>query len=316
MSWKRYCAERVVASACWLVVVAVAVYVIYHVLAPFPEPLAGPSAPTQNRERALEYFAEDLGDYAGRLLHGSLGEPITGGADVNEIVARAAPVTIAVAVGAAALALLIGGFVGLAWSGRRLRGVSVAGQIALALLPVWFGIHLSYWIGFRGGVTPIAGYCDLFFPPAGAQCGGPSDWAHHLLLPWTTLALPLAFLYARLVRALTADVRGAVASARPEDRTAVRRHRARTAEVAITRHVARDLGFLLGLAAFVEIIFGLPGLGSTLYQSAYPYEYRLGEAIDAPVGEGVLLAAALLAIAVPLVVDVTLAAFVPDARAA
>jgi ABC-type dipeptide/oligopeptide/nickel transport system permease component len=94
----------------------------------------------------------------------------------------------------------------------------------------------------------------------------------------------------------------------------VRARRRRAAAVALVRLVTRDFGVLIGLSVFVEIFFGLPGLGVTLYMSVYPFDYPLGEAIDAPIGEGVLLTAALLAVGVQLAVDLVLAAVLLEAR--
>ena len=77
----------------------------------------------------------------------------------------------------------------------------------------------------------------------------------------------------------------------------------------MVRHVTRDFGVLLGLAAFAELIFGLPGLGRMMMETVF-------FTVDYPIGEGMLLAAAGLAVTVQLAVDLVLAAVVPEARSA
>jgi peptide/nickel transport system permease protein len=124
-----------------------------------------------------------------------------------------------------------------------------------------------------------------------------------------TLGLPLAALYARVVRALAEDVRRAVGAAGGEARHEVRAARRRAAAVAMVRHVTRDFGALLGLALFVELIFGLPGLGRIMIETVF-------FTVDYPIGEGVLLATAGLAVTVQLAVDLVLAAALPEARPA
>ena len=304
MSWKRYAAERTIAFACWLIVVVLLVFLIYRVLAPFPIRVGGEAQPAEQREQVLDHASSGLGDFFGQLLGGSLGESFFGSSpDANEVVASAAPVTVSVVLGAIVVALALGIPLGFLWAGRRLRGVRLLGNLALALLPVWVGLKLSYFVGFRWDLTPIAGYCDLFNPPTQAQCGGAVDWARHLQLPWATLALPLTVLYARAVRALVEDVR-----ATPVAEVAARRGRRRAAGVAMTRLVTRDFGVLLGIAVFVEVTFGLPGFGALHYETLFSFDY--------PVGEGILLATAGLALAVQLTVDLILAAVAPEARPA
>src|SRR5439155_61219 len=77
-----------------------------------------------------------------------------------------------------------------------------------------------YFFGFRLHVTPITGYCDMINPST--DCGGPVQWAYHLVLPWLTFAILFAALYVRMIRANTLDtmnedyVRTARAKGAPE----------------------------------------------------------------------------------------------------
>ena len=104
------------------------------------------------------------------------------------------------------------------------------------------------------------------------MCGGFVDWAYHLILPCTTLAIVVAGTYVRFVRAevmetLTMDfVRTARAKGAPE-RTVIRSHVLRNAMLPVVTMVGMDIGLLLGGSIFIEAVFGLPGLGSLAIRS-------------------------------------------------
>jgi ABC-type dipeptide/oligopeptide/nickel transport system permease component len=97
--------------------------------------------------------------------------------------------------------------------------------------------------GYVLGVTPIAGYCN-FFGGGAEQCGGPVEWAYHLLLPWLTFTLLFAALYVRLIRANVMETLGEdyVRTARAQGRTRSASTRPpRAPELAAgRRHDARD----------------------------------------------------------------------------
>src|SRR3972149_4045534 len=73
--------------------------------------------------------------------------------------------------------------------------------VGIAAHPVWIGLIFAYVFGFRLGLTPINGYCDFINPSLAAECGGPVQWAYHMILPWTPFMILFAALYTRLVRA-------------------------------------------------------------------------------------------------------------------
>ncbi len=129
---------------------------------------------------------------------------------------------------------------------------------------IWIGLILQYFIGYKLGWTPNAGYCDLLNPQGG--CGGPVDWAYHLILPWMTFAILFAAIYVRMIRANVMDtmnedyVRTARAKGAPESQV-MRSHVLRNAMLPVVTMLGMDIGIALGGAIFTETIFGLPGLG-------------------------------------------------------
>ena len=143
----------------------------------------------------------------------------------------------------------------------------VAILIGVAAHPLWLGYMLTYVFGFRLGYFPLAGYCD--FMPAANRCSGPGPWAYHLLLPWLTLGLGVAALYARMIRAATMEAlhEDFVRTGRAKglgEWAVVRRHVVPNALLPIVTMVAMDAALLFGSAVFVERVFNLPGLGTLL----------------------------------------------------
>ena len=98
-------------------------------------------------------------------------------------------------------------------------------------------------------------------------CGGPVQWAWHMILPWITFAMLFAALYVRMIRANVMEassedyVRTARAKGAPEH-VVIRSHILRNALLPVVTMLGMDIGVALGGAIFTETIFALPGLGS------------------------------------------------------
>ena len=137
---------------------------------------------------------------------------------------------------------------------------------------MWIGLILSFVIGYKLHITPIAGYCNFFTGAAGAQCSGPVQWAYHLILPWITFMILFAALYVRLIRANVMEtmsedyVRTARAKGASERRVMVQ-HVLRNSMLPVVTILGMDIGLALGGAIFTETIFNLPGLGHEIIQA-------------------------------------------------
>jgi peptide/nickel transport system permease protein len=186
-------------------------------------------------------------------------------------VLEAVPVTASLVFGGAIIWLLIAIPVGIlsALRPRSLldRVATVFVLIGVAAHPVWVGLILSYYLGAKLELFPVGGYCDLVTPTT--RCGGPAQWAYHLILPWLTFALLYAAFYMRMIRAnvLEAKNEDYVRTARAKgagEGLILRSHILRNASLPIVTMLAMDLGVWLVNAIFVERVYGLPGLGSLL----------------------------------------------------
>jgi peptide/nickel transport system permease protein len=221
-------------------------------------------------------LVEEYAEFIRKVVtQGSLGNSwVLRGQEVNEILVRAAPVTASLVIGGAVLWLLLAIPTGLLSALRprspfsRLTTVFVL--IGISAHPLWIGLVLSYLVGHKLGVLPPGGYCEVF--SATNDCGGPVQWAYHMILPWFTFALMYAALYMRMIRASTLEtleedyVRTARAKGAPEW-IVVRSHVLRNAMLPVVTMLGMDIAVSLSATLFVETAYGLPGLGQVMVTS-------------------------------------------------
>src|SRR5213080_919253 len=217
----RYLVRRLIWAFVLFVAVTIVTYIIFYAVPANPAQLAcGQRATAECVKRAAHYLGTDRPLYFqyykffGRLMpfsftggphlkEPSLGRSFTNRQSVNYTVGQAAPITASLVFGGAVFWMLIALPIGIlsALRPRSLldRTAMVFVLIGISAHPVWIGLILAYFVGFRLGWAPITGYCDFFNPVT--DCGGPTQWAWHLMLPWVTFAVLFAALYVRMIRA-------------------------------------------------------------------------------------------------------------------
>ncbi len=306
----HYLIRRVLWAGVLFLCITVVTYVIFFVIPANPAQLvAGKSATTEDIQRAERFLGLDqpiyvqYGKFVKRLVwEQSLGTSFATRQNVNDVVLRAAPVTASLVLGGAVLWLLISVPIGIlsALKPKSLldRGAMTFVLIGISSHPVWIGLILAYTVGYRLGLAPISGYCDMINPSTG--CGGPADWAWHMMLPWLTFALLFAASYTRFIRAQVMEtlnedyVRTARAKGAGESRVMFS-HVLRNALLTVVTILGLDIGLALGGAIFTESVFGLPGLGRVALESIQGY--------DLPIVQGVVVFATLAILTVTLIVD-------------
>lgn len=253
------------------------------------------------RDRPLsEYF-----DFVGALLRGDLGTSWRTEHDVAWMIGQAAPASASLVVGGMLLGLVAAFAVGIR-SAMRPRGpVDRVGSMfvlfGISAHPVWLGLVLAWLFGFVLGWMPIYGYCDVFRPNESAECGGPVQWAYHLVLPWVVFAAAYAAIYARMLRsglieALREDYVTAARARGVGERALVRSHALRNSMLPIVTMLTMDLGIAFSGTMFIETVFRIPGLGF-LVVNAIPRR-------DLPVLLGVTIVVATVIILCSLVLDI------------
>jgi peptide/nickel transport system permease protein len=268
--------RRVLWAALLFFAVTFAVYVFYFILPTQRDQFVRRTeANPEEVRQALRIHGSMFHEYGtfvwNIVRHGFLGYSFVNREAVTHVISSALPVTASLVFGGMIIWLLIAIPVGII-SALRPRSLLDRGTMILVLLgisahPVWIGLMISYLLGFKLHLMPLGGYCAVFNPTVG--CGGPVQWAYHLLLPWFTFAAYFAAVYARMIRASVIEsydedyVRTARAKGAPE-RKVLRKHVLRNALMPVVTMLGMDLGLAFGGAIFVETAFGLNGLGSVV----------------------------------------------------
>ncbi len=290
-------------------------YLIFYVIPADPAALACGKACNQADVKRVAHFLyldqpvwKQYLHFLWNLVgHQSLGHSFVNRQPVRFIIGQDAPVTASLVFGGALFWLALSIPVGVL---SALRPRSVLDRISMTFVlvgisahPVWIGLILSYVFGYKIGITPIAGYCN-FFGGTSATCGGPVQWAYHLILPWCTFMVLFAALYVRLIRANVMEtmnedyVRTARAKGASERRVMIH-HVLRNSMLPVVTILGMDIGLALGGAIFTETIFQLPGLGREII-NAYNNN-------DLPLITGIVVFATIAVIVFNFIVDVTYA---------
>jgi len=216
------------------------------------------------------------GRYLGGLLSGNMGTSFLSGQPVREILGRAIPITLELAVIAAAFAILVGTPLGVLSAVRHNTRLDfaarVGGLIGLSLPNFWIatlGLLLTsvvfHWI-------PAVTWIPFWTDPLGnvVQVALPA-----FALSLTTLAIVMRMTRASLLETLHEDfVRTARAKGLAPRRVVIG-HGLRNALIPVVTVIGTQVGGLMGGAVIIEVIFGMPGVGYSLVQAIYNRDYPI-----------------------------------------
>ncbi|WP_418960122.1 ABC transporter permease [Streptomyces tritici] len=324
-----YLARRLLGVAGVLVAIAAVTFTIFYVLPSDPAAAACGKACSAERLEAIRahmgldqplwrQFADfTTGIFTGRTMGSGpyalhcdfpcLGYSYENSQSVWDLLLDRLPVSASLALGAAAIWLLLGLSAGVAAALRKdtlTDRVLMVGAVAAASLPVYFtSLVLIYGLIRVAGLLPYPQYTPLGSDPLG--------WASNLLLPWLALAVLYAAMYARQSRSSMIEtmaepyIRTARAKGLPR-RTVVVKHGLRAGMTPILTIFGMDLGGLLAGAVITESLFGLPGVGRLFYGAL--------STGDQPVILGVTLLAAAFIVVANLAVDLLYAVVDPRVR--
>jgi peptide/nickel transport system permease protein len=252
------------------------------------------------------------GHFINQLLHGNLGYSYIHGQPVTSVLKEAFPITLSLALGAAAIWLVIGVLSGVLSAVRRGSLVDRAvTTIALVFysIPVFvLGLLMLYVFFYQLTIHGVR-----WFPGGGYTyfSASPFNWFRGLVLPWIALALISAATYTRLTRSTMLEVMGedyirtARAKGLPERRV-IYRHTLRSALTPVVSQFGIDVGTLLGGAILTETTFSMPGLGYTVVNAITQD--------DLPVVIGITIVATVAVVIANIVVDVAYAGLDPRVR--
>jgi len=239
-----------------------------------------------------------------RLLHGNLGQSLFYGGSAGSLILQRLPATLCLIVYGAVIAVVISVPLATIAATRKdavrdhiVRAVPLLG---LGMPPFWVGILLIYALGLRVHAFPVSGYGSGFV-----------GHLHSMFLPGLTVAIALAPVVIRALRASMLNVLGAeyITTARskgvPPSRLFLR-HVLRNAVIPAVTVLGVNIGFLIGGTVIIENIFAIPGIGQLMINSIFQRDFS--------VVQGVTLVFGVLVVLVNLLADLSYAVLDPRVR--
>ena len=200
--------------------------------------------------------------WLGGVARGDFGLDFRQNEPIGRMILDRLPVTLELTLLASLCAAVIGVPLGLLGGGRRGgaadRTALAVGLVGVSIPDFWLGIMLILGLSLWAGLFPSAGFVPL--------TEAPLDNLLYLALPAFTLAVSRAAVLGRLTRAAVLDVvqRPFVQYARAKglgERAILVRHVLPNAAIPIVTVLGLQVGYMLGGAIVVEMIFTLPGVG-------------------------------------------------------
>ena len=210
-----------------------------------------------------EPFLVQYGTYLWNMLHGDLGTYGAGSSSVTDLVAKALPITLQLTFLGLFFAVLISFPLGVLaalyrdrWPDQVIRVFSV---VSIGTPSFWLATLLV--MAFVGKL-PVSG-------PLPDVTVNPSGWFLRMLLPAIALAVPVVGQMTRVVRTSMVEeldrdyVRTAVGAGIPK-RIVVARNVLRNALITPVTVLGLRVGYLMGGAVVIEIIFSINGMGTVV----------------------------------------------------
>ncbi len=329
-------ARRLILAVPTFIVVSLLVFVVLRLLPADPVAMSLPPNATRAELAAARH---DMGldrpipvQYAiwlGQVARGDLGTSIQSRRKVADLIVEALPTTLELVASGLALGIALGVGFGLAmfaWRGTAAEHAADLASIAVMSLPefLWaillilgLGVGLG-WLPFIGRidpqmrVAPVTGLLLVDTLVAGKVAAFLSALAH-LTLPALSLALALAPLIMRVLRASLYDTYAEdyITLARLRglgERRILLRHALKNAALPTVSLIGVQAGFMFGGTLLVEVIYTLPGLGNLMVQALRSH--------DLPLIQGIALVYCVLVLAINTTVDIAYLGLNPRLRRA
>jgi peptide/nickel transport system permease protein len=315
-----YLIQRVIGAIVVLLVVTLCTFVVFDVL-PSGDPVAARAGidatpavraavrhDLQLDKPLLVRYSTFLGNL---IVNQNLGYSYRDQMPVAKELLVRLPATLSLVLGAMVLSIIGGLVIGCVAAYRPGslvdRAISI-GTIMLLAGPVFvLGTLLLYGFGSDVGAVPLASAPGSYVPLG----QDPSAWFSSLVLPWVTLALPFTGVYAQYVRTAIRDAAGEgfVLAARARGVPAWRilvRHALRARAAPLLTIIGVDIGYFIGAALIVELVFDIPGVGQ--------YALQAVQNGDLPAIEGTVLLSAIAVVVSSLLVDLAYVVLDPRVR--
>ena len=219
--------------------------------------------------------------YLKNLAHGNMGISFANQQPVSHQLIADLKVTIPMVTVGTVAAIILGVLTGVlsAWRrGSPPDHVSTNLAIFAYAFPTqWLGLMLLILFA---GVLPAGGMSDPFLFTSEPFWQHLGDIGTHMILPAATLMLTAYGSYTLVVRSSMLETLGEdyILTARAKGlpvRRIVWRHAVRNAMLPMVTLIALELGFIVGGALLVEVIFSWPGIGLAMYTAIGQRDYPM-----------------------------------------
>jgi peptide/nickel transport system permease protein len=217
--------------------------------------------------------------WLGDILRGDPGNSMRSGEPVSELLRRALPITVELAVLSVIISTVVAVPLGVISAVKRDTPLDfasrVGGLIGLSLPSFWLATLMLLVSAKAFGWTPSLRFVPIWQDPVANL--------KQMLLPAIAIGVQLMAIIMRMTRTTMLEVLGQdyVRTARAKglrSRIVLYRHALKNALIPVITVIGFQLGTLMGSSAIVEVIFGLNGIGNTLLQGIFNRDYTLVQA--------------------------------------
>jgi ABC-type dipeptide/oligopeptide/nickel transport system permease component len=219
--------------------------------------------------------------YLKNLLHGNMGVSFAYQQPVSHLLIQDLKNTLPMVTVGTVAAIAVGVVTGVLSAWRR---GSVPDHVSTNAA-IFFYAFPTQWLGLMlliifAGTLPAGGMSNPFLFGAEPFWQHLADVGQHMILPAATLMLTAYGSYTLVVRSSMLETLGEdyVLTARAKGlppRRVVRRHAFRNALLPVVTLVALDLGYIVGGALLIEVIFSWPGIGLAMYDAIGQRDYPM-----------------------------------------
>jgi peptide/nickel transport system permease protein len=225
-------------------------------------------------------YPEQYWRWISGVVQGDFGFSLRNAEPVSNIVFEALTITLELVILALLIATLVGVPLGVLSAVKRDTGwdlaARVGGLVGLSVPSFWLATLLLLVTSRVFGWVPPLVYISPFHDPIGNLS--------QFILPALSISVFTMAIVMRMVRATMLEVLGQdyVRTARAKGvdrRTVISKHALRNALIPVVTIVGFEIGVLIGGAAIIETIFGLPGVGYVLLQAIFGRDYPVIQAM-------------------------------------
>ncbi|MGM0651677.1 MAG: ABC transporter permease [Bacillota bacterium] len=201
-------------------------------------------------------------------IKGDLGNSILQRRPVTDIIKERLPITLELGIAALLISFAIAVPAGVIAAVKRnsiIDYLCMSGSlIGMSMPTFWFGLLLLYIFGYTFRIFPVSGY---------------GTW-QHLILPAFAMGITDAAVTARMVRSSMLEVirQDYIRTARSKglkEKVVINQHALKNALIPIITILGLRVGWIMGGAVILELVFARPGLGRLMVEAIYARDYPI-----------------------------------------